>query len=372
MRVGHAGRVLNRLVLALSAVLTLAVATVGAVLFARSVGPLSADALDTPYDKVLYDSGASAEQVVAAAGAPHEVVELDDGTEVRLYTIRDQEGGEAEQAAVQVRTPGRSPVTRRVSSSWDLAGGGERAVLHTDSGLVSVVDPDGGLRPVTRETTGSDGRVRLVGIGRTSEVRRGDVLVGVTEPRLLFRPSSGRVLEWSVPATDREEVSDVAVRDGRAWVAGTDAAGNLSGVRWSDDGRQWIRKRLQGRAAPEVVPSPDGRSVAVTTVDAAGGSMGSTGSLHVVDAGGELRAVALPSSLGESSVGWTPDGRVLLGNGDDGWWRLDEDGWHRLATPGGVESMGTVGDRLWAFGSRPPADAAWRSDDDGDRWTRVR
>lgn len=351
--------------------LALGVAVATVLLVGRATGLLPADFRDTPYYEVLYDDGATPADVVEVAEAPEQLVVLDDGTEVRLYGIRDQEGGEAQKAVVQVRRRGAPPVDRAVPPLLDLTSVGDHAVLHSQEGVVTAVHADGSLREVTTSATGGDGSLRPAGAQAADGVEPGDVLVGNLERAYLYRPSDRSVHEVPLEGVEPYTVPVVAVVGGRIWVADVDDP-DATTVRWSDDGRTWRSVEYASAGPSAVVGSPDGRTVALVGVDSPEDGPASTGPLHLVGRDGSARPVDPPDEgLAESAAAWTPDGRVLFGNGEDGWWRLDDDGWTRLDVPGDAAALAPAGDRLFASGTRGPEDAAWVSDDAGESWEEL-
>lgn len=344
------------------AIVAAGVAAVVALLLARSLGLLPTDFRDTPYYEVLYDDDATAADVVEVAEAPDQVALLDDGTEVRLYGIRDQEGGEAQKAAVEVRRPRAEPVQKLVPPMLDVTGAGDRAVLHSLDGPVSTVGSDGTLRRITSGVTGLDGRIEP-----------DDVLVGNVERTLLYRPSDGTVREVPRKGVQPQTIPTTEIVGGRVWFVGTELdAPRVTRVRWSEDGRSWRSAEYRSAGPLAVVGSPDGRTVALADLESPEDGPIRTSSLHLARPDGSVRSVDLPADdLGESSAAWAPDGRVLLGNADQGWWRLDGDDWTRLDVPGDASALAPVGDRLYAYGSHGVADAAWVSDDAGESWKEV-
>ncbi len=346
----------------LLAVLALAVVAVVALLIAPFAGLLPFDVRDTRYYEVLYDDEATAGDVVDVAEAPEQVGVLDDGTEVWLYGIHDQEGGEAQKAAVQVRRRGAEPVQRLVPPMLDVVVAGDRAVLHSSDGPVSTVEADGTVRRIASTVTGLDG-----------PVGPDDVLVGNVEQTLLYRPSDGTVREVPRTGVQPQTIPATAVVGGRVWFAGTELdEPGLTRVRWTEDGRSWRSVAYRSTGPLAVVGSPDGQTMALADVDAPDDGPVRTDSLHLVRPDGSVRAVAPPlEELGESSAAWTPDGRALLGNGDQGWWRLDGGSWTRLDVPDDVWTLSPAGERLYAFGTRGVADAAWVSDDAGESWAEL-
>lgn len=351
--------------------LALGVTVAAVLLVGRATGLLPTDVRDTPYYEVLYDDGATPADVIAVAGAPEQLVVLDDGTEVRLYGIRDQEGGEAQKAVVQMRQRGAPPVDRAVPPLLDLTSVGDHAVLHSQEGDVTTVDADGSLREVTTSATGDDGIPRPAGAQAADGVEPRDVLVGNLERAYLYRPSDRSVHEVPLEGVEPYTVPVVTIVGGRIWVADVDDP-EVTTVRWSDDGRTWQSVEYASAGPFAVVGSPDGRTVALAGVESPEDGPASTGSLYLVGRDGSVRPVDLPEErLAESAAAWTPDGRVLLGNGEDGWWRLDDDGWTRLDVPGDAAALAPAGDRLFASGTRGPEAAAWVSDDAGESWEEL-
>lgn len=367
---GHPGAVRARLVPLLLAGLALGVAAVVALLLARSIGLLPTDFRDTPYYEVLYDDDATAAEVVEVAEAPEQVAMLDDGTEIRLYGIRDQEGGDAAKAVVQVRRPGGEAVQRLVQPMLELTGVGDHAVLHSQEGAVATVDPDGSVQRLTRQEADANGLLVMRGARPEDGIEPGDVLVGNVEKTYLYRPSDRSVHVVPRRGVQPQTVPYAGIVGGRVWFVDVDDP-KVTTVRWSDDARTWRSVEYATAGAPQVVGSPDGQTVALAAVDSTKGPF-VTRSLHLVRGDGSVRDVPLPEDdLGESSAAWTPDGRVLLGNSEEGWWRLDGDDWTRLDVPGDASVLAPAGDRLYGFGTRGPADAAWVSDDAGGSWEEL-
>lgn len=344
------------------AALALAVAAVVVVLHGRGVGieVLTGDFRDTRYYEVLYDDDATAEDVVEVAEAPSGIAEMDDGTEVRLYGIRDQEGGDAERAAVQVRHADGDPVARLVPTALEVTAVGDHAVLHSMEGEVTTVDSDGTLREITREGTDADGMIVLEGNEPAAGVEPGDVLVGNLEVVTLYRPSTRTVHEVPLPPVAPEIVPDVEIANGRIWLVETD--GKKVSVRWSTDGEEWSGTEY----VPEPRTGPAGTSArgdALAIVDSNATDMAfSARTLRVVD-DGQIRSIDLPERVDDGYLGWSVDDKVLIGY-EQTWFRGGPEGLERFDVPGDVFAMAVAGKDLVALGD----DEAWTSPDGGDSW----
>lgn len=315
--------------------------------------------LDTRYYQVLYDDHATADDVVDVAGAPDELVRTDDGTEVRLYGINDQEGGDAEKAAVRVQRPGADPVAHLVAPALDVTAVGDHAILHSQDGEVTTVDPDGTLTVVTRNETDADGLVTLGGYEPADGVEPGDVLAGNNEVVTLYRPGTRTVHELPLPERDEEVVPVVAVAAGRAWLVTWDE--ERARIRSSTDGSTWREVGYDvARDSPFLVAARDD-TLAVLDVRLDRPDFEAS-SVHVVT-GDDVRELDVPAVLVDAQVGWTPDGSLLVG-ADETWYREGTDGLQRLDVPGRVWAMSVAGDDLVAFGD----EKAWASPDVGRSW----
>lgn len=352
----------SRLVPLLLAVLAVGVAVAAAVVLLGRGGPGGGglDFLDTPYYRVLYDDDATGADVVEVAESPDELVALDDGTQVRLYEIADQEGGEAQKAAVQVRRPGAEPVARLVPPMLDLTAVGDHAVLHSQDGAVTTVDVDGEVTPVTRTTSDEDGLLVLEGMEPADGVESGDVLAGNLDVTTLYRPSNRTVHEVPLPEREEHVVPMVAIGGGRIWVVSSE--GSRATVQSSSDGSRWssVDYDLDAGASP-VALRADGDTLAVLDAEAPDMAFVAT-SVHLVT-GGEVRALPVPDGVDDGTLARTPDGRLLVGSNET--WLEERDGVLRpLDVPGEVRTMSTAGRDLVALGDGE----AWTSADDGETW----
>lgn len=343
----------------------LAVAVAGTVVLLLALrgagaGAGGLDFLETPYYEVLYDDEATAEDVVKVAEAPDEVARMDDGTEVRLYGIRDQEGGDAEKAAVQVRRPGRDPVAHLVPTALEVTAVGDHAVLHSMDGEVTTVDPDGTLREITREGTDADNMIILEGYEPAAGVDPGDVLVGNNQVVTLYRPSSRTVHEVPLPKVDPDVVPDVEIANGRIWLVESNEEKVF--VQWSTDGEQWSGTEY----VPDARTGPTASSAhgdALAIVDSTASDMTfSARTLHVVE-DGQVRTIDVPQGVDDGYLGWSVDDEVLIGY-EKTWYRCRPEGLKRFDVPGDVFAMAAAGDDLVALGDQE----AWTSPDDGDSW----
>lgn len=355
----------SRLVPALLAVLGLGVAVAGVLLVTGRAGRGGVgdglDFLDTPYYRVLYDDDATGADVVEVAESPEALVALDDGTQVRLYGIADQEGGEAQKAAVQVRRAGAEPVATLVEPMLDLTAVGDHAVLHSQDGAVTTVDRDGTVTPITRVTSDEDGRIVVEGMEPADGVEPGDVLVGNLDVTTLYRPATRTVHEVPLPEHDEGVVPLVAIGDGVVWFV--EPRAQQAVVQSSRDGRTWASTTYD--LDPGVFPvalRTDGDVLSV--LDAAAPDIGFAAfSVHLVDPGADVRRMAVPEGVLDAQLTRTPRGRLLLGS-DEAWVVEVAGELEPLDVPGSVRSMTAVGDRLVALGDGE----AWTSADDGETW----
>lgn len=358
----HHGSMRARAVPLVLAALVLGVAAVVVVLHGRGVGieVLTGDFRDTRYYEVLYDDDASAEDVVEVAEAPSGIAEMDDGTEVRLYGINDQEGGDAEKAAVQVRRPGADPVAKLVPTALEVTAVGDHAVLHSLSGEVTTVEPDGALREITRNGTDADGMIVLEGYEPADGVEPGDVLVGNDQVVTLYRPSTRTVHEVPLPKVDPEILPDVEIANGRIWLVESEP--RKVSVRWSTDGEEWSGTEY----VPEPRTGPAGTSAhgdALAIVDSTATDMAfSARTLRVVE-DGQVRSIDLPERVDDGYLGWSVGDQVLIGY-EQTWFRGGPEGLERFDVPGDVFAMSVAGKDLVALGD----DEAWTSPDGGDSW----
>lgn len=350
----------SRLVPLLLAVLAVGVAVAAVVvLLGRGGAGGGLDFLDTPYYRVLYDDDATGADVVEVAGSPDELVALDDGTQVRLHGIADQEGGEAQKAAVQVRRPGVDPVAHLVAPMLDLTAVGDHAVLHSQDGAVTTVDADGTLTPITRITSDRDGLLVLEGMEPADGVEPGDVLVGNLDVTTLYRPTTRTVHEVPLPEHEEGIVPVVAVGGGRVWLVESDA--ERATVQSSSDGTAWTSVGYSLDGASPVAVRADGDTLAV--LDAEVPDMGFVATTVHLVTGDEVRTLDVPDGVVDGTLARSPEGRLLVGSGET--WFEERDGALRpFDVPGEVRTMSTAGRDLVALGDGE----AWTSADDGESW----
>lgn len=336
-------------------------------------GSLSTDTVDQTVsdaqDAVARRSNATPEEIFDV-GAPQE---LDVGPDGSLITAWQASAG----------TGGEGPVQR----AWRVLDADGRQVaqgrMSETSGVLAVAD---GFLVLNVRFDRLYGVVHVDAAGGRSPVevsdrrgfpRRGDTFV--PDLGVYYRPSSRTLAESSVAPEVRQ--------DGVA--AGRNAALSDTGLLYQyadpprsplplgvtgDGGRRWRYTQVPVGAWRPSLVAAHGDDVVVV--------LSSRTSSFVIaalavseDAGRTWQRTDLPAGMPDGAyvdhLRTGADGRAVLGAYGTGWWRALPDeptSYEQLPVPDdGVSDVRAAQDRLFAMS----ATGIWRSDDDGEQWTRV-
>ncbi|MET0819486.1 MAG: hypothetical protein ABWY58_00855 [Aeromicrobium sp.] len=202
-----------------------------------AVGALAA-ALDayvvfhgSSYQDVLYDSAASADDIISVAGAPAGVARAGDGSVLLTFSISDGEG-EDEKGAWRLLDAHGKVVRSAKASAYNEP-------IGFDDGFVLVE----GSSETSSTRIALDGSTKAAGKPEPSTpVRAGDILLPDPQAWIFYRPSDGSVHEVPPPGrhTRSGAFESVAIdEDGTIWGVTDRARRTFRLVHSADGGRTW-------------------------------------------------------------------------------------------------------------------------------------
>lgn len=361
----------------ITAVLVLVLSGCGDVGDARS-GPA--------FDEVMRDPGASAEEIIAAAGPPDEVDRHADGSTMLLWRpfIVAEDDGQEPEGATAWRVYDASGAPTRTYSSPHLE---DLSLTATQDGFL-LTEPDlrspaGFAQSYLVEASGERHRVAVE--DDRLATRPGDTLVDDDEVLHLYRPQD-RSLHPLLrqPYTSRDAVQWAGARldeRGALWVQGYE--GRHHWVGWSRDGGRSLQQHTLPLLQPDGSPRDPRLALTqdVTAVlsDQVNGDKGSsTGAAYldvVIDYGHLTQRVTaeafpfLDRLSVDPDLSVTSDGRVLLGDRDAGEWWVAESAseleFTRLDVPSGIAYVRDLAGTLHAWGQWDHREAVLQTSTDG-------
>jgi hypothetical protein len=324
------------------------------------------------YDDVLYDSGASADDIISVAGAPSGVARAGDGSLLLTFAIRDGEGEDEKGAWRLLDADG--DVVRSAKASAD------NEPLGLDDGFVLVE----GASETTSTRIALDGTTTAAGQPEpATPVRAGDMLIPDPQARIFYRPSDGSVHELPLPGrhTSTHAYRQAAIdEDGTIWGVTDVASRTARLVHSTDGGRTWATDTLELPKVGTTSGLVASRGVTflsfIDARDMEDTVVGATLDLH----GGAPRPFA-PAGvplrrLDDLATKVLPDGRLVLGldaeQGPAGWFVATSpanDTFTHLRVPARTSSITETGGALFAWVD--DSDDLRQSLDAGASWTRV-
>ncbi len=331
------------------------------------------------YDDVLYDDGATADEIIDVAGAPFEVARSGDGSVLLSFAIRDDEGGDAEKGAWRLLGPNGAVVRSETVPAF-----GEVHGLDDGFVLVEGETDEPAIRIATDGTTTSAGATRPF-----VPVEAGDVLISDLEPATFYRPSDGSVHEMPPPpgATGRDDIfQQLAIDDGGTIWGVTDWTTKTAPlVHSTDGGRTWSTEQVPmpgGDGGPYGLVSSHGVTV-LTFAELMAEPQGDDDIVDVRIATGGASRDFEPQGLPVDELHYPgiivlPDGRLVVGEDDVtgavGWFVAtspDNDAFERLELPAKTSTVTATGGALYASSWASDDDSLWESRDDGETWDEV-
>lgn len=318
-------------------------------------------------DDVLYDDDASAAEVIDVAEAPSDAAIAKDGSMLLLFTLADQEGGDAEKGAFRLLDPhGVEVISDTIGADSEVTAAGDGFVLASEDGDLDqfFIAGDGTRTPLKAQ--------------RVATVRSGDVIGSDLDMETFVRPGDvSRYRLPNVPGTDDGAELLALDPNGTLWAVPDWTGSTVDMRRSSDGGRSWDAYEIpvpeSGKSAPYVLHADAGH-VAMVFVDAFshGGDDRTTGlwtagpgaKPHPVE-GLKMEAFTVPD------VAFLPDGRLIVGESDVGWnvaTDASNDRFERIQVPEGVHWVEVCHGQLLALGGELKAA---RSSDDGRTWERI-
>ncbi|WP_369230777.1 hypothetical protein AB5J56_05995 [Streptomyces sp. R21] len=335
---------------------------------------------EAKYQRVIEDPHPRPADVIAAAGAPADVVRADDGSLLLTYdagNVEDDEGPAA--------------------SAWRIVGPDGRTVAehaeHTDAEAAPVAfkGVPGGFVRVPSEG-GTEGayaldvhgkRHKVVITGTPMRIRPGDILLAEMEPTLIYRPATRAV---APPAGVPDDAIQLAVDErGTAWSLEQRLTEDPDRVLWQRDGRTLgstaVPKSYEGgilaaRGGTAALSLTRGESVRGLLATTDGGRHWQT----VLGNGIPFRDLKRgPESLVLEVLA---DGRLLVGEEGGRYWLADDRAnsvFHELKTPAAFTSFVVDGTTLHGIADATTAtydlvknEGLWTSRDGGRAWKRYK